>query len=208
MQAECLNLDGVLDGKNLVYCAPTSGGKSLVSEVLMLRRVLTTGKVAMLVLPYNALCSQKADELEELLAPVERSVKAMFGGKGTGAALPPDTGELWPREGTAGGWLGGGSVGPEASSRGQGGGSRVKVDWQASRAATAYFLAEALATKHSELDTLAEVDSTLYLWVLACCMASQQSDASMTGLFLVCLWAMCAVTVALRVAPACCSCRC
>lgn len=48
-QAECLNQQGVLGGSNLVYCAPTSGGKSLVAEVLMLRRIVTTGKAALLV---------------------------------------------------------------------------------------------------------------------------------------------------------------
>lgn len=48
-QAECLNQAGVLDGSNLVYCAPTSGGKSLVAEVLMLRRLVVTGKAALLV---------------------------------------------------------------------------------------------------------------------------------------------------------------
>ena len=32
-----------------VYCAPTSGGKSLVAEVLMLRRIVTTQKPALLV---------------------------------------------------------------------------------------------------------------------------------------------------------------
>lgn len=48
-QAECLHAPGVLDGTNLVYCAPTSGGKSLVAEVLMLRRLLSTGRPALLV---------------------------------------------------------------------------------------------------------------------------------------------------------------
>jgi DNA polymerase theta len=49
LQAECLNQASVLDGCNLVYCAPTSGGKSLVAEVLMLRRLVVTGKAALLV---------------------------------------------------------------------------------------------------------------------------------------------------------------
>jgi hypothetical protein len=55
-QCEVLNLPGpstdapsVLDGANLVYCAPTSGGKSLVAEVLMLRRICETNRPALLV---------------------------------------------------------------------------------------------------------------------------------------------------------------
>ena len=43
MQMEALCQQGVLMGRNLVYSAPTSGGKSLVAEVLGLRRLLTTG---------------------------------------------------------------------------------------------------------------------------------------------------------------------
>lgn len=50
-------------GRNLVYCAPTSGGKSLVAEVLMLRRVLTTGRPAMVVLPFVSICSEKSEHL-------------------------------------------------------------------------------------------------------------------------------------------------
>lgn len=41
---ECLRLPGVLNGRNLVYSAPTSGGKSIVSEILALRRMMLTGK--------------------------------------------------------------------------------------------------------------------------------------------------------------------
>eukprot|EP00952_Eustigmatos_sp_NYUAD-ZCMA_P013123 52347-Eustigmatos_ZCMA.PRE.1 len=31
-QVECLREAGVLEGRNLLYCAPTSGGKSFVAE--------------------------------------------------------------------------------------------------------------------------------------------------------------------------------
>lgn len=59
LQADTLSLDGVLRGKSLVYCASTSAGKSLVAEVLMIRRILATEKKALLVLPYVALCAEK-----------------------------------------------------------------------------------------------------------------------------------------------------
>lgn len=46
-QAECLSKKGVLHGRNLVYSAPTSGGKSLVAEILAIRRLITTGRTAL-----------------------------------------------------------------------------------------------------------------------------------------------------------------
>ena len=39
-QAECLSKEEVLAGGNLMFCAPTSGGKSLVAETLMIRNIL------------------------------------------------------------------------------------------------------------------------------------------------------------------------
>ncbi|XP_024542477.1 helicase and polymerase-containing protein TEBICHI-like isoform X1 [Selaginella moellendorffii] len=89
-QVDCLRLDGVLDGKSLVYCASTSAGKSLVAEILMLKRVLATGKMAMLVLPYVALCSEKTEHLEAVLEHVGKRVRGYFGTHGT-KTLPPDT---------------------------------------------------------------------------------------------------------------------
>jgi len=48
---------------NLVYCAPTSGGKSLVAEVLVATRLLLGaggggggGCLALVVLPFVSLC--------------------------------------------------------------------------------------------------------------------------------------------------------
>ncbi len=58
-QAECLLMEGVMQGGNLVYCAPTSGGKSLVAEVCMLRAAASTRKPTLLVLPFRALCEEK-----------------------------------------------------------------------------------------------------------------------------------------------------
>ncbi|KAF4594795.1 DNA polymerase theta subunit [Ophiocordyceps camponoti-floridani] len=60
-QRNCLLGPGLLDGeKNLVYCAPTGGGKSLVADVLMLKRVIEEpGTKALLVLPYVALVQEK-----------------------------------------------------------------------------------------------------------------------------------------------------
>ena len=68
-QADCLRTPDVLEGKaNLVYCAPTSGGKSMVAELLMLRRVIEAGKPALLVLPYVSICTEKANHFKNIFS--------------------------------------------------------------------------------------------------------------------------------------------
>lgn len=89
-QVECLQVDGVLQRRNLVYCASTSAGKSFVAEILMLRRVVTTGKVALLVLPYVSICTEKAEHLEALLEPLGKHVRSYYGSQG-GGTLHKDT---------------------------------------------------------------------------------------------------------------------
>lgn len=71
-QTACLETSAeVAAGKsNLVYFAPTSGGKSIVSEILMLRAILGFKKRAIYVLPYVSIVSEKTQYLSRLLENV------------------------------------------------------------------------------------------------------------------------------------------
>ncbi|KAM7276027.1 hypothetical protein ACFE04_017893 [Oxalis oulophora] len=89
-QVDCLLMDGVLQRRNLVYCASTSAGKSFVAEILMLRRIISTGKIAILVLPYVSICAEKAEHMEALLEPLGKHVRSYYGNQG-GGTLPKDT---------------------------------------------------------------------------------------------------------------------
>ncbi|KAM3282203.1 helicase and polymerase-containing protein TEBICHI isoform X2 [Capsicum chacoense] len=89
-QVDCLQVEGVLHNRNLVYCASTSAGKSFVAEILMLRRILSSGKMGLLVLPYVSICAEKAEHLEVLLEPVGKHVRSYYGNQG-GGSLPKDT---------------------------------------------------------------------------------------------------------------------
>jgi len=56
-----------------VYSAPTGGGKSLVADVLMLKRVLEDKKAkAILVLPYVALVQEKVRWLRNVVSGISR----------------------------------------------------------------------------------------------------------------------------------------
>ena len=68
-QAAALSLPGVLDGRNLVYTAPTSGGKTLVAEMLLLRRLEEGGAhaKALFVVPYKAIVDEKVRYFERVL---------------------------------------------------------------------------------------------------------------------------------------------
>lgn len=73
-QKQCLFGPGLLKGeKNLVYSAPTGGGKSLVADVLMLKRVLENREAkALLVLPYVALVQEKVRWLRNVVHGISR----------------------------------------------------------------------------------------------------------------------------------------
>uniref|UniRef100_A0A8C4Q9F1 DNA-directed DNA polymerase n=1 Tax=Eptatretus burgeri TaxID=7764 RepID=A0A8C4Q9F1_EPTBU len=65
-QAECLTQSGALLGKNLVYSAPTSAGKTLVAEILVLKHLLEKHQKALITLPYVALAREKTNRLKNV----------------------------------------------------------------------------------------------------------------------------------------------
>ncbi|KAI9720429.1 MAG: hypothetical protein M1812_002935 [Candelaria pacifica] len=77
-QSSCLLGRGLLTGeKNLVYTAPTGGGKSLVADVLMLKRVIDNpGKKSILVLPYVALVQEKLRWLRRCIDGVQKNMES------------------------------------------------------------------------------------------------------------------------------------
>ncbi|PYH50052.1 DEAD/DEAH box helicase [Aspergillus saccharolyticus JOP 1030-1] len=75
-QASCLLTPGLLNGsRHLVYTAPTGGGKSLVADVLMIKRIIENpGRKAILVLPYVALVQEKLKWLRRIVQDVEKCI--------------------------------------------------------------------------------------------------------------------------------------
>ncbi|RJE20334.1 DNA polymerase theta [Aspergillus sclerotialis] len=75
-QASCLLARGLLKGeRHLVYTAPTGGGKSLVADVLMLKRTIENpSRKAILVLPYVALVQEKLKWLRRIVQDVEKYI--------------------------------------------------------------------------------------------------------------------------------------
>ena len=78
-QSSCLLGRGLLTGeKNLVYTAPTGGGKSLVADVLMLKRVIENPtKKAIVVLPYVALVQEKLKWLRKAVEGVQKNSEGL-----------------------------------------------------------------------------------------------------------------------------------
>ena len=59
---------------NLIYSAPTSGGKTLVAEILMLRRLVTKG-VIIFVVPFVALAEQKTEYFQEIWKDLQVGIR-------------------------------------------------------------------------------------------------------------------------------------
>ena len=91
-QVDCLCVDegAALRGQNLVFSAPTSGGKTLVAEILMLRRLGLVKGTILFVVPYVALVEEKADYFRTVWQDIGVSVKEYHGGDGGAGELTAD----------------------------------------------------------------------------------------------------------------------
>ncbi|KAG8228532.1 hypothetical protein J437_LFUL008989, partial [Ladona fulva] len=79
-QVECLSNQLVLSGKNLIYSAPTSAGKTLVAELLTIKTVIECKKKAIIILPFVSVVVEKTSHFQSLVEGYGIRVEGFMGG--------------------------------------------------------------------------------------------------------------------------------
>ncbi|XP_066277516.1 helicase POLQ-like isoform X1 [Branchiostoma lanceolatum] len=81
-QNECLTLDTVQKRGNLIYSLPTSGGKTLVAEILIMKEILCRKRDTLLVLPFVSIVQEKVRTISPFAADLDFVVEEYAGSRG------------------------------------------------------------------------------------------------------------------------------
>jgi POLQ-like helicase len=85
-QDSVLCSSAVSSGQNFVYSLPTSGGKTIVAEMMMLRAILNQRRTAIFILPFVAIADEKTCAFQRFGEMLGFHVEGYFGSVGR---LPP-----------------------------------------------------------------------------------------------------------------------
>ncbi|KAL9649738.1 hypothetical protein ABK040_009553 [Willaertia magna] len=88
-QERLLNLKELKEGKNLVYSLPTSGGKTLIAEIIMIRTCQVFKKKSLFILPYVSICEEKCLDLQQFSDELNFHVEGYYSSQGN---IPVDLG--------------------------------------------------------------------------------------------------------------------